>query len=252
MNFEITLGLFDILNIFLVLGFIAFGIYYLSNFWSNKVNKPYKWENAIANNEIPKELIAYEKSYFDKIRLYNIWFQISRINKSNIIGAFAELGVYQGETAKIISLCAPEREFFLFDTFEGFDNKDLSIENSNDDKYNDSNFSDTKLDEVKAFIGINENTKYFKGYFPDTLTKDHGITYAFVNLDADLYAPTLAALKYFYPRLAIGGTIIIHDYNHNWDGNRKAVDEFMQTINEIIIEVADWQGSAMIIKSQIL
>ncbi len=249
MDFEFTIGLFDIINITLVLGFIAFGIYYFSDFWTNKIAKPYKWENAVKNNEIDSELIAYEKTYYDKIRLYNIWFQIDRIKRENIDGTFAELGVYKGETARIINLCAPERNFYLFDTFEGFNSKDLEFENTADKKYSEENFSDSILDDVKTLLSAGKNIKFFKGYFPDTLTKEHDIDYAFVNLDADLYKPTKAALDYFYPRLNKGGVIIIHDYNHNWDGNSNAVDEFMKTISETLIEIPDWQGSVMIIKS---
>jgi len=50
-------------------------------------------------------------------------------------------------------------------------------------------------------------------------------------------------------RILNEGVIIIHDYNHNWNGVRKAVDEFAKTIPESIIEITDWQGSAMIIKN---
>ena len=69
-----------------------------------------------------------------------------------------------------------------------------------------------------------------------------------MHLDADLYKPTLAGLEYFYPRLAKGGVILIHDFNHNWDGVRKAVDEFRKNNDIIISEVADMQGSLMILK----
>jgi len=46
-----------------------------------------------------------------------------------------------------------------------------------------------------------------------------------------------------------GGVIIVHDYNHNWEGIPKAIDEFMVTIPESLIELSDWQGSAMIVKN---
>ncbi len=43
------------------------------------------------------------------------------------------------------------------------------------------------------------------------------------------------------------GVVIIHDYNHAWPGIQKAVDEFSKTIEEIIMEIADWQGIVMIV-----
>ena len=249
MNYQITLGIFEIVNISLIIIFLVFGIMYFSNFWNNNISKPYKWEEAKTNKLISEELISFEKTYYDKVRLYNIWFQIERIKTNNIDGNFAELGVYKGETAKIIHESASDRKLFLFDTYEGFDDKDLEKEESTDKKYSTKNFSDITLDDVILFVGKSPNIKYIKGYFPESLTKEHDSKYAFINLDADLYKPTKAALEYFYPRLSEGGVIIIHDYNHNWQGNRKAVDEFIETIPETIIEIPDWKGSAMIIKN---
>ena len=70
-----------------------------------------------------------------------------------------------------------------------------------------------------------------------------------MHLDADLYLPTIEGLKFFYPKLSAGGVIIIHDYNHTWDGIKKALDEFMPGIPESLIELPDWKGSVMIIKN---
>ena len=38
--------------------------------------------------------------------------------------------------------------------------------------------------------------------------------FAFVSLDVDLYQPTAAGLKYFYPRLVNGGCTLIQGYNN--------------------------------------
>lgn len=45
------------------------------------------------------------------------------------------------------------------------------------------------------------------GYLSDVTDE----TFCFVSLDADLYAPTAAALPLFYERLATGGVLLIHD-----------------------------------------
>jgi len=90
---------------------------------------------------------------------------------------------------------------------------------------------------------------FYKGYFPETAKDLSEDRFSFVHLDADLYKPTIDALHYFYPKLSPGGVIIIHDYNHTWEGIRVAIDEFIVTIPESLIEISDWQGSAMIIKN---
>ena len=104
---------------------------------------------------------------------------------------------------------------------------------------------------VRKYINGNENILFHKGPFPLTVEDLKEDQYAFVHLDADLYQPTLAALRYFYPKLSAGGVIIVHDYNHHWDGARKAVTEFMTEIPETLIEIADWQGSGLIVRNRV-
>lgn len=245
----LLISTFQIVNISLIifLFFIFFKI--AESKWSYKISKPYFWEESIKNKTISKELKRIEQCYHDKVRFYNFWFQIERLKKQHIEGAFAELGVYKGETAKMLHLMDKSRNLHLFDTFSGFNNTDLETENNKEEKYNVDNFADTNIDAVKIFIGESEQVFYHVGFFPDTTKNLLADKFALVHLDADLYQPTLIALNYFYPKLSPGGVIIIHDYNHTWPGVVKAVDEFILTIKECLIPISDWQGSVMIIKN---
>ena len=78
-----------------------------------KINKPYAWEQSVSLKTIPSELIKLERTFRDRVRFYNFWFQIKYIKKMEIEGAFAELGVYKGITAKVIHLWIPIRRFYL-------------------------------------------------------------------------------------------------------------------------------------------
>jgi O-methyltransferase len=222
----LSIDLIQSVNIILVLIFFFLGFKLLESKWSYKISKPYLWETAEKNKEISDKLKKIERSYRDNVRFYTIWLQIERLKNQKITGAFAELGVYKGETANMIHEMDNTRKFYLFDTFKGFDNKDLKFENRNDEKFSSDNFSDTTIDSVKAFINGNENVILVPGFFPESAADIKEEAYAFVHLDADLYQPTIAALNYFYPKLSPGGIILIHDYNHNWAGLRKAVEEF--------------------------
>ena len=73
-----------------------------------------------------------------------------------------------------------------------------------------------------------------KGYFPES-AKGIKEKFCFVNLDMDLYAPQLAALKFFSDKMVKGGVILVHDYyNSTFTGTTKAVDEFCSTKDNII------------------
>ncbi len=249
--FLAALSTTQLITIILVLVFLFLGFKLLESNWSYRISKPYLWEEAVKDGRASKRLRKVERFYRDKVRFYTFWFQIERLKKEAVAGAFAEVGVYKGETARIIYEMDPVRILHLFDTFEGFDSKDLAAENNNDEKAPLIDFSDTTVETVKLFINGNNNIVFHKGHFPSTSENLKETKYAFVHLDADLYQPTLAALKYFYPRLSGGGVIMVHDYNHTWEGVRKAVDEFIKEIPESLVEVADWQGSVMIVRTRV-
>jgi O-methyltransferase len=246
----LSISIFQLVNILLVIILLFLGFKTIETKWSYKISKPYYWESAIEKGDVSSDLITIEKTYRDKVRFYNFWFQIEQLKKGNIEGAFAELGVYKGETARMIHKMDESRTLHLFDTFEGFAKQDLDIEANKDEKYATSNFADTNLIEVKKFIDANERVLFHPGFFPETTLNLQEEKFAFVHLDADLYQPTLAALTYFYPRLSPGGIIIVHDYNHTWPGISKAIKEFELTIPECFIVLTDWQGSAMVKKNR--
>lgn len=210
-------------------------------------SKPFVWMWQRQNQLLNPALQALEMPYGDKVRLYNLWLQIERLKREKIEGSFAELGVYKGETARLIHTMDPSRTFHLFDTFTGFEESDLKQEIDHK-KY--PHFSDTSSESIQRFMKGHHNVVFHVGNISDTLTHLPEQTFALVHLDMDLYGPTLKACQYFYPRLAEGGILLVHDYNHhNWPGIRRALDEFRQTIPENLIEVPDMQGSVMIIKN---
>jgi len=236
------------ISLVLILILFLIGFKFLETNWSYKISKPYKWEAAVKEGIVSKELIKIERSYRDKVRFYNFWFQVDRLKRTHVKGAFAELGVYQGETAVMLHKMDMTRTLHLFDTFEGFHSNDLNHENKKDKRFATTNFSDTSIDSVKSLFSNSKDVYFYSGYFPATTHTLTEKVFALVHIDADLYLPTIEALKFFYPKVSTGGVLIIHDYNHNWEGIKQALDEFMPTIPESLIEIIDWQGSVMIIK----
>jgi len=243
-------SIFQLFVAILVIVSVILMVRYLILSLKEKSYYPEQWSYLLKRNKISKNLVQLEKTYDDKIRFYNFWFQIERLKKENIKGAFAELGVYKGETAKIIHEMDKSRKFFLFDTFEGFKKEDLKNETGEAATYSTKNFADTNEKKVIDYINGNDNIIVRKGHFPGTTEELEKEIYAFVNIDADLYTSIKGGCNYFYPRLSPGGVIIIHDYNHKWDGAMKAVNEFAKNIPENIIEMPDMHGTVMIIKNK--
>lgn len=186
----------------------------------------------------------------DNTRRDMIVLLLRTIIERDIPGAFAELGVYKGLTARLIHHYAPERVLHLFDTFAGFTERARAAEFKNTgDKIVASQFADTSLERVQRHIRQkNGNVHYHPGYFPESIPAAlQRESFAFVHLDADLYEPTFAGLEFFYPRVTANGILLIHDYN-SWPGARKAVDDFFADKQEYPIPMPDKSGSALIVK----
>ena len=180
-------------------------------------------------------------------RLWSFILNIKQILTEGIPGDFAELGVWRGNTAAVLAYYAETsgRTVFLFDTYDGFEKKDLvGIDASK--KFE---FADTSVELVKSVVGTEHSRcHYVKGHFPGTISDEHQrSTYAAVSVDCDLYEPMKAGLEFFYPRMSRGGVFFLHDYSSlYWDGAKKAIDEFCRKAGEFVILLPDKSGSAFL------
>ena len=80
----------------------------------------------------------------------------------------------------------PDRTLYLFDTFEGFDRRDVEVEidrglSNVKEKY----YSETSADLVLSRLPHKENVVIRKGYFPETVAGLENESFLFVNLDFD-------------------------------------------------------------------
>ena len=187
--------------------------------------------------QVTEQLISYGLGYasidrsFVEISVKSRILFLERLSEmlkqSEIKGSVAEGGVFQGEFAKEINRVFPEKVFYLFDTFEGFSPKDVATElESNFSAQQAGHFGITSIDLVKDKLPHLDMCVFKKGYFPET-TIDVEDTFCFVNLDFDLYNPTLAGIEFFYPRMVAGGVILIHDYfSETYKGVAQAIDDY--------------------------
>ena len=163
---------------------------------------------------------------------------------NNVEGEIAECGVYQGNFSKYIARFFPDRTLYLFDTFDGFDHRDLV----NDTLYEGMpEFKDTSENHVLDNIGTYVKTIVRKGWFPETTNGLENNKWAFVSLDTDLYNPILSGLEYFWPRLTPGGYIFVHDFGGLF-GVNKAVMEYCKKWHIGYTRIPDYNTSAVLQK----
>jgi O-methyltransferase len=181
-------------------------------------------------------------AHYDYFRYATLGLAVTRVHAEEIPGAFAEVGVWRGEMSSFIHRLAPERRYYLLDTFAGFPDRDLP------DDAVDTRFRDTSVEIVRGRVGDSPNVVIRPGYVPHTLSGLEDEQFAFVLLDLDLYEPTRHSLEFFYPRLATGAYLVVHDYNNaesRW-ACKRAVDEFLLDKPERVIEIGDVWGSVLL------
>lgn len=227
--------------------------YYSSNVpdrYSENIHIYNQQTNFLDFSDLYKWLTGNHQSNIgDLNRFFFINLCIDSLIEEKILGNVAEVGVYKGNSAYLLSKYAKRvnSKCYLFDTYNGFDKKDTVGLDAHQDN---SLFTDTSLEYVKDVIGENNNVVYIKGYFPESLDQVGEIdSFSLVHIDCDLEKPITESLKYFYPKLKKGGFLIMHDYSSlYWKGSKNAIDTFFMDKEEMIVPIADKSGSCVIRK----
>ncbi len=168
----------------------------------------------------------------------------------SVPGAVAELGVYRGDFSLVLRRQFSGRTLYLFDTFDGFNADDVRTEKTeNFSQADPADFADTSAEYVLGRFDDTSDIVLKKGYFPGTAAGLENETFAFVSLDADLYAPTLAGLEFFYPRLSHGGAILLHDYgSRRFSGVFEAVSDYEKNHGRLmLVPLCDLHKSCIIL-----
>lgn len=183
---------------------------------------------------------AFIKERGDPVRDWSVSMALETIKREGVPGAMAELGVYRGDMAILYNRLLPERTLYLFDTFEGFPEQDLRLGA-------DNRFRDTSIDFVRSRFPADAPVVFRQGYFPETAQGLEDERFSFVMLDADMYAPTLAGLEFFYDRVERGGYVVAHDYTSGESDRAvsRAFDLFLADKPEKVIEIPDAWGSVL-------
>lgn len=155
-------------------------------------------------------------------------------------GDIAEVGVFQGCSAKLICEVKGSRTLRLFDTFAGLPNASHA-----DGKVHSPQQYACSLESVKSYLQGYRDVEFYQGLFPDSARNTPDRRYSFAHFDVDLYEGTLACLEYFYPRMLPGGVILSHDYSL-LAGVKKAFETFLAGKPERPIEQPSTQ--CMLIK----
>lgn len=179
-------------------------------------------------------------------------------DQNKILGDYVECGVYTGEHPKlacktIIDNKLSKINIYMYDTFEGLTEPgefDYTLEGSDFTMSKDTvfetwkshkstygnNWCESSLQSVKKNVESTgydiEKLFYIVGDIRDTLEVDRNLPkkICVLRLDTDWYDSTKIEMEKLYDLVSEGGVIIIDDY-FLWNGQRKAIDDFLSHRN---------------------
>lgn len=171
-------------------------------------------------------------------RLNNIQFCVEDILKNNIPGDLIEAGVWRGGAtifmrAILKSHNDTNRTVWVADSFEGIPDSTHPMDQAQRGLHLDKRLAISK-EEVSAnfqrYDLLDNQVRFLKGWFKDTLPIAPIKQLALMRLDGDLYSSTMDSLEALYPKLSIGGYVIIDDYGVLNEA-RQAVHEYREKHN---------------------
>lgn len=205
-------------------------------------------------------LMSEDKNQDNKILYPRVQFLsdcADMFSQHNIKGSIAECGVYRGHFAQKMNELFPDRTLYLFDTFSGVDKRDIQCESETIGRefllQVSETLAETNKDVVMLKFKYRKNVIIKYGFVPDTFNGLEKERFLFVNLDMDLYQPTIAALRFFIDKIVDEGAILVHDYfidkntPYHW-GARKAVEDFFEEYPIVKLPIGDNRSIAIIRK----
>lgn len=151
---------------------------------------------------------------------------------NNVPGDFIEAGVYKGGAAMFMraflkSNNITDRTVWAADSFEGIPvSKKFSDIGDPVDEWTDRWVApyDEVINNFRRYDLLDDQVKFLRGYFEDTLPDAPIGKLALARLDGDSYESTMDALEGIYPRMSEGGYVIVQDWHLEFC--RKAAIEF--------------------------
>ncbi len=202
-------------------------------------------EKALAKlSPLAQEVLERNLTYLAPRKLLRIERCLAELDRDAVPGCLVELGVALGGSAIVIASHAGDRAFHGYDVFGMIPPPGPKDPPEVHERYRTIasgesrgiggetyyGYRDDLYEEVVAAFAAHgleidgRARSLHRGLFEDTLTLDEPV--ALAHIDCDWYEPVMLCLERLYPLLSVGGYLIADDY-FDWEGARRACDEFL-------------------------
>lgn len=186
-------------------------------------------------------------------RLDSLQNQIEDVLRRRVPGDLIECGAWRGGATMLMRAVlkaygVTNRKVWVADSFEGLPAPSPDkYPADTGDLHHTIDYLAVSLEKVKdnfASVGLlDEQVTFLKGWFKDSLPSAKIDRLAILRVDGDMYESTMEALTFMYPKLSLGGYVIIDDVGA-LSGCRKAVDDFRRAHGITAeMKMIDWTGA---------
>ncbi len=157
---------------------------------------------------------------------------------ASLPGDLAEIGVDYGATFCRLVAMAERRgcQAHAFDSFVGMDEPGP---NDNAAVYPKGKFDQGGVEKFRKRMDSlcvpRDFYSLWSGFVSSCFHGAEDLKFAFVYLDLDVYGPSKQALEFLWPRLHVGGILMVDDYNRDVPGRvTQAIDEWMEVTSDAV------------------
>jgi hypothetical protein len=187
-------------------------------------------------------------------RMANLRHCVEEVLAMGVPGDLIETGVWRGGATIFMrgilkAHGVQDRRVWVADSFEGLPRPDVAKypADTGDQHHTYNALLGVSLEQVKSNFEryglLDEQVCFLKGWFKDTLPEAPIEKLAILRLDGDMYESTMDSLTHLYPKLSVGGFLIVDDYGIESPGCLQAVEDYRQA-HQILepIQRIDWGG----------
>jgi O-methyltransferase len=186
-------------------------------------------------------------------RLDALHYCVEDVLNRNVPGDFIETGVWRGGAVILMRAVlkvrgVTDRVVWAADSFQGLPKPDVErYPQDQGREFQDMHELAVSLEQVqenfRRYGLLDDQVRFLKGWFRDTLPTAPIGRLAVLRLDGDLYESTIDALKHLYPKLSRGGYLIVDDYG-DIGACRQAVTDYRKAhgVTDEIVPI-DWSGA---------
>ena len=234
-------------NLVIVNVMIWVGLSYFWSFWTHKLFKPWLWLEQKKRGLIAKSVERRERRYRDRARYYSIFFAMEQVERGEVAGSFVMAGVEDSDLVGLLRGQCPEREMWVMGPMAATE-VEVEHENCQGEVTSERASIDYAPEaEVRRILPEGEKNHVLVGKVGERVGELEGAV-ALALIDCVEYEVVLASLRKIYPLMSAGGIMIVHSYNHSWEGVRRAVDQFMAGVPEGVLPLPDMYGSVGMVR----